>query len=134
MAIKWWLGVYTSGGSLCSLCPDTVLDPLGHHASTCKRGGDDVFRHNRLHDIVGMVLAEALKSIILHNNIEAWTRFLMIPKCVLPSLKRGGKKRRPIPIEQLCQDWLDGKEALLWSSTVSRDKAAFGHADSDCAA
>eukprot|EP00731_Ephydatia_muelleri_P009609 Em0005g195a len=25
----------TSGGSLCSLCPDTVLDPLGHHASTC---------------------------------------------------------------------------------------------------
>ena len=37
VAIKWWLGLDTSGGSLCSLCPDTVLDPLGHHASTCKR-------------------------------------------------------------------------------------------------
>ena len=52
VAIKWWLGLDTSGGSLCSLCPDTVLDPLGHHASTCKRGGDAVFRHNRLRDVV----------------------------------------------------------------------------------
>eukprot|EP00731_Ephydatia_muelleri_P003120 Em0001g3120a len=34
VAIKWWLGLDTFGGSLCSLCPDTVLDPLGHHAST----------------------------------------------------------------------------------------------------
>ena len=29
-----------------------MLDPLGHHASTCKRGGDVVFRHNRFHDFV----------------------------------------------------------------------------------
>eukprot|EP00731_Ephydatia_muelleri_P027063 Em0018g1163a len=34
MAIKWWLGLDTSGRSLCSLCPDTMLDSLGHHAST----------------------------------------------------------------------------------------------------
>ena len=52
MAIKWWLGLDTSGRSLCSLCPDTMLDSLGHHASTCKPGGEVVFRHNRLHDIV----------------------------------------------------------------------------------
>ena len=40
-----------SGGSLCRLCPDTALDPLGHHAATCRHGGDVVARHNRLRDI-----------------------------------------------------------------------------------
>ena len=43
MAIKWWLGLDTSPGSPpCALCPEHPLDPLGHHALTCKRGGDVV--------------------------------------------------------------------------------------------
>ena len=46
VAIKWWLGLDTSGGSICPLCPGKVLDPLGHHALTCKRGGDVVTCHN----------------------------------------------------------------------------------------
>ncbi|KAL5496642.1 hypothetical protein EMCRGX_G012969 [Ephydatia muelleri] len=29
----------------------SILDPLGHHASTCKRGGDAVHRHNLLRDV-----------------------------------------------------------------------------------
>ena len=33
-------------------CPDTALDPLGHHAVTCKHGGDVVIRHNRQRDEV----------------------------------------------------------------------------------
>ena len=37
VALKWWLGLDTSCGSSCFLCPDSILDPLGHHASTCKR-------------------------------------------------------------------------------------------------
>ena len=41
-AIKWWLGLDTFGGSMCLLCPDTALDTLGHHAVTCRRGGDVV--------------------------------------------------------------------------------------------
>ena len=41
VALKW-LGLDTSGGSLCSLCPDIVLDPLGHHAAFYRRGGDVV--------------------------------------------------------------------------------------------
>ena len=49
-AIKWWLGLDTSGGSMCLLCPDTALDTLGHHAVTCRRGGDVVTRHNCLRD------------------------------------------------------------------------------------
>ena len=36
VAIKWWLGMDTPGGSLCSLCPEVALDPLGHHAVSCK--------------------------------------------------------------------------------------------------
>ena len=67
MAIKWWLGLDTSGGSLCSLCPDTVLDPLGHHASTCKHGGDAVFRNNRLRDVV----AESCRLAHLSVKVEA---------------------------------------------------------------
>ena len=40
MAIRWWLGLDTFGRSMCSFCPDTALDPLGHHAVTCRHGGD----------------------------------------------------------------------------------------------
>ena len=32
VAVKWWLGLDTSNGSLCALCPNNALDPLGHHA------------------------------------------------------------------------------------------------------
>ena len=28
-----------------------VLDPLGHHAASCRHGGDVVTRHNQLRDI-----------------------------------------------------------------------------------
>ena len=38
------------GGSLCSLCLEVTLDPLGHHAVSCKQGGDAVTRHNQLRD------------------------------------------------------------------------------------
>ena len=31
---------------------DTALDPLGHHAVTCRRGGDVVTRHNQLRDVI----------------------------------------------------------------------------------
>ena len=41
----------TSGGSLCPHCPDIALDPLGHHAASCRHGGDVVARHNHVRDI-----------------------------------------------------------------------------------
>ena len=51
-AIQWWLGVSISGsqGATCPHCPAHSLDPLGHHALTCKHGGDVVIRYNRLRD------------------------------------------------------------------------------------
>ena len=53
MAIKWWLGLDTSPGSPpCALCPEHPLDPLGHHALTCKRGGGAVSRHKKFRCVV----------------------------------------------------------------------------------
>ena len=48
--MKWWLGLDTSRGSSCALCPDVALDPLGHHTATCRRDGDVVYA-NRLRDV-----------------------------------------------------------------------------------
>ena len=42
MAIKWWLGLDTSGRSMCPFSPNIALDPLGHHAVTCRHGGNVV--------------------------------------------------------------------------------------------
>ena len=39
IAIRWWLGLDTSGRSMCPFCPDIALDLLGHHAVTCRHGG-----------------------------------------------------------------------------------------------
>ena len=50
VAIRWWLGLNTSTAASCPFCPGAVLDPLGHHATSCQHGGDVVTRHNRLRD------------------------------------------------------------------------------------
>ncbi|KAL5516716.1 hypothetical protein EMCRGX_G002121 [Ephydatia muelleri] len=46
---------------------DKMLDPLGHHATTCKRGGDVVFRHNKLRDI----MAETCRRAHFSVQVEA---------------------------------------------------------------
>ena len=51
MSIRWWLGLNTSTASSCPFCHGAVLDPLGHHATSCWHGGDVVTRHNHLRDI-----------------------------------------------------------------------------------
>ena len=68
------------------LCPEIVLDPLGHHAVTCKRGGDVVSRHNKLSD----VLAESCSSGCpggMGNNLTSHSRTcpadLLVPNWVL---------------------------------------------------
>ena len=45
------LGMDTSSQLRCPNCPDHQLDPLGHHAVTCKGGGDVVLHHNSLRDV-----------------------------------------------------------------------------------
>ena len=57
----------TSAGSQCSLCYDHSLDPLGHHATTCKTVGDVVIRHNNIRDM----LAESFRRAGISVQCEA---------------------------------------------------------------
>ena len=47
--MKWWLDMNSTATSSCPFCPDIALDPLGHHAVSCRHGGDvpDIFSHTR---------------------------------------------------------------------------------------
>ena len=54
VALKWWLGRHdlSMQGFIMSTLPRHRIDPLGHHAVTCRRGGDVLMRHNRLRDVI----------------------------------------------------------------------------------
>ena len=88
-------------GSLCPLCPDTALDPLGHHAVTCRRGGDIVMRHNRLLDVI----ADLCRSARLGVKVEVGSR-------LTPDL------RQTRPADVLVADWERGRPAA-WDVTVA---------------
>ena len=102
VAVKWWLGLDTSGDAQCALCPEKSLDPLGHHATTCKRGGDVVYRHNRLRDIV----AESCRRAHLSVHLE-----------VGHNLTPDHSNTRPADI--LIPHWCMGKPAALDLSVTS---------------
>eukprot|EP00731_Ephydatia_muelleri_P007923 Em0004g261a len=101
-ALKWWLGLDTAEGSICALCPDKMLDPLGHHATTCKRGGDVVFRHNKLRDI----LAETCRRAHLSVQVEAGC-----------NLTPDHSHSRPADV--LISNWVLGKTAACDISVTS---------------
>ena len=44
----------------------------------------------------------------------------MLPKCVLPSAKRGGRHNKPVPIESLCAMWTEGQFRDLWHLAKAR--------------
>ena len=102
VAIKWWLGLDTSCGSICPLCPGRVLDPLGHHALTCKHGGDVVTRHNKLSD----TLAETCRRAHLSVKVEAGS-----------NLTKDHSHTRPADI--LVPNWSLGKLAAFDLSVMS---------------
>ena len=96
VALKWWLGMDTSQNTRCSLCPSHALDPLGHHALTCKSGGDLIVRHNALRD----TFWESCKLACIGGQLEAGS-----------SLDEEGRQTRPADI--LVQNWEFGKPAAL---------------------
>eukprot|EP00731_Ephydatia_muelleri_P021595 Em0014g186a len=95
-ALKWWLGIDTSLGSCCPHCPDHQLDPLGHHAVTCKGGGDVVLRPNSLRDAFSQFCHQAH----LGGQLEIG--------CGL-----GVNKRHSRPADILVQNWIIGKPAAF---------------------
>ena len=97
-ALKWWLGLDTAEGSHCALCPDKMLDPLGHHAATCKRGGDVVFRHNKLRDILAETCRRAHFSVQVLTSDHSHSR----------------------PVDVLISNWVLGKTAACDLSVTSR--------------
>eukprot|EP00731_Ephydatia_muelleri_P001670 Em0001g1670a len=101
-ALKWWLGLDTAEGSICALCPDKMLDPLGHHATTCKRGGDVVFLHNKLRDI----LAETCRRAHLSVQVEAGCN---------PTPDHSHSR----PADVLISNWVLGKTAACDLSVTS---------------
>ena len=68
MAIRWWLGLDTSSRFMCPFWPNTALDPLGHHAVTCRHGGDVVICHNRLRDELFALCCRAHLSVSVERG------------------------------------------------------------------
>ena len=81
---------------LTSLCPEHPLDPLGHHAVTCKRGGDAISRHNKLRDVVLQTCHRACIS----AKAEAGSGL-------------GHELRNTRPADILASNWLCGKPAVF---------------------
>ena len=96
IALKWWLGMDTSLGSCCPYCPEHQLDHLGHHAVTCKGGGDVVLRHNSLRDAFSQFCHRAC----LGGQLEVG--------CGI-----GEDKRHSRPADILVQNWIIGKPAAF---------------------
>ena len=94
-AIQWWLGIGVAHGSLCPHCPHS-LDPLGHHALTCKHGGDVVNRHNRLRD----VFAESCRRACIGVQVEAGSGL-------------GRDEHHTRPADVLDTNWMLGKPAAF---------------------
>eukprot|EP00731_Ephydatia_muelleri_P007198 Em0003g1446a len=67
-------------------------------------------------------LSSTLRAVIETNTEQAWLKLLMLPKCVLPSVKRSGSHTHPAPSsESLCRRWLDNEVESLWSMAKSRE-------------
>ena len=96
IAVKWWLGMDVSFGSCCPHCPDHRLDPLGHHALTCKHGGDVVLRHNSLRD----VFVEFCHRACLGGQVEVGSG-------------QGHDRLNFRPADVLVKNWLLGKPAAF---------------------
>ncbi|KAL5474062.1 hypothetical protein EMCRGX_G028636 [Ephydatia muelleri] len=96
ISIQWWLGIDTARGSSCSLCPGLALDRLGNHATTCKRGGDVVTRHNHLRNVI----VEFCHHSHLGVRVESGSG-------ITPDLSRTW------PADVLVLNWERGKHAAL---------------------
>ena len=83
-------------------CRTSTLDHLGHHAVTCKYGGDMVTRHNMIRDI----LVETCRQAHIGVKVEVGN-----------NLSRDHSKTRPADI--LLPNWFLGRTAALDVSITS---------------
>ena len=97
VAIKWWLGLGTSSGAMCALCPGSVLDSPWPSCSHLQagRGGDVVSRNNRLR----ATLVETCHRAHLSVKVEAGS-----------NLSKDHSHTRPADI--LVPNWSVGKPPI----------------------
>ena len=62
-------------------------------------------------------LASTLSNILYNNTVESWLKLFMLPKCVLPSAPRRGRRHHPTDINLLCETWECGQFTSLWART-----------------
>ena len=62
----------------------------------------------------GKIFYDCLSQVVSENDETAWTKLLMLPKCVLPSNKRAGRKKTLPSIESFCDRWERGNWSTLW--------------------
>eukprot|EP00731_Ephydatia_muelleri_P002494 Em0001g2494a len=124
-AISWWLGLETTKASCCLLCPEIALDPLWHHALSCRRGGDVVLQHNQLRDVFVDICHKANLGV----RIEAGTAALLAeqrkhqandPKC-----DTLGWKCIPLAVESYGNWGFEARQAF--SHLASRLSFGIGH-------
>eukprot|EP00731_Ephydatia_muelleri_P029957 Em0021g480a len=73
------------------------------------------------------VLSSVLKEIISDNSVTSWLKLMMLPKCVLPSCQRRGHHNKPVPIEFLCDFWMQNQFNELWNMALSRVSSTTNH-------
>lgn len=68
----------------------------------------------------GTVLERELFNVAMKNTAEAWTRLLMLPKCVLVASRRAGKRNRGdhLSVSYLCEAWTRGELMWLWTRAL----------------
>ena len=92
----------TSSGSRCAMCPHNMLNPLGHHAVTCKFGGNVVSRHNHLRD----------------TFVQTW-RFAGVSASIEAGNGPGHVHLHTRPADVLLPNWVCSKPATLDFTVVS---------------
>ena len=65
------------------------------------------------------VLSSVLKEVIADNSVSSWLKLMMLLKCILPSCKRRGLHNKPVPIEFLCDLWMQDQLSDVWNMALS---------------
>ena len=66
-------------------------------------------------------LSSALRCVIQENSEDAWLKLFMLPKYVLPSHgRRQGRHDTPLPVDALCNMWIDNDLGSLWNLAKGR--------------
>ena len=79
-------------------------------------------------------VTEALAQIVEFNDVMAWAHFFMLPKAVLRSSFRGGKKQKKsgdVETKLLCARWLEGQRQVLWNQGRVPRRATKKKSESD---